>query len=69
MDNKGIIERLRSYMKRESLTHAAAAKQWEVHVSMVDHVLRGTRQPSKQMLESVGYEKAPLTYRRKARSK
>lgn len=69
LENKGIVAKLLVYMRQEKLTRAAAAKKWGVSVSMVDHVIRGIRQPSKQMLESVGYEKAPLTYRRKKKEK
>lgn len=69
LDSQGIVNKLLVYMRQEKLTRAKAAKQWDVSVSMVDHVLRGIRQPSQSMLDAVGYEKAPLTYRRKARSK
>lgn len=69
MDSKGIVQKLLVYMRQEKLTRGQAALQWDVSVSMVDHVIRGIRQPSQSMLDAVGYEKAPLTYRRKARSK
>ena len=69
LDNKGIVTKLLVYMRQEKLTRAAAAKKWDVSVSMVDHVIRGIRQPSQSMLDAVGYEKAPLTYRRKKKEK
>lgn len=69
LDSQGIAGKLLLYMRQEKLTRAEAAVRWGVSVSMVDHVIRGIRQPSKSMLDAVGYEKAPLTYRRKARSK
>lgn len=69
MEKVDIIAEFRAHIARYYVNRTKAAEHWGVSVSFLDKIAKGERQPSKKMLDDMGYEKAPLTYRRKARSK
>lgn len=71
MQKTDIIELLRDYIWRKKMTQKEAAASWGCNVSMVWHVLRGVREPTKAMLDSIGYERVEpvVTYRRKKKEK
>ena len=67
MQKDKVIELLREYIWSKRITQKEASVQWGCNVSMVWHVLRGVREPTKAMLDSIGYERVEpvVTYRRK----
>ena len=71
MQKDGVIQLLRDYIYKEKITQQQAADRWGCNVSMVWHVLRGVREPTKAMLDSIGYERVEpvVTYRRKKKEK
>ena len=65
-----IIAELRAHIGRHySNNRTRAAEHWKVSLSFMDKIMKGERKPNQAMLDEMGYEKAPLTYRRKVRSK
>lgn len=65
-----IIAELRAHIGRHyGNNRTRAAEHWKVSLSFMDKIMKGERKPNQAMLDEMGYEKAPLTYRRKARSK
>lgn len=67
MQKDGVIKLLRDQIYKDKITQQQAADKWGCNVSMVWHVLRGVREPTKAMLDSIGYERVEpvVTYRRK----
>lgn len=67
MQRDKVIELLREYIWRKRITQKEAAAEWGCNVSMVWHVLRGVREPTKAMLDSIEYERVEpvVTYKRK----
>lgn len=71
MKKPEIIEALREHLYKQRMTQKEAAVKWECNVSTVWHVMRGVREPTKAMLDSIGYERVEpvVTYRRKKKEK
>lgn len=71
MQKDGVIMLLRDYIYKEKITQQQAANRWGCNVSMVWHVLRGVREPTKAMLDAIEYERIEpvVTYRRKKKEK
>jgi hypothetical protein len=65
-----IVAELRAHIGRHfDNNRTKAAAHWDVSLSFMDKIMKGERKPSQAMLDDMGYEKAPLTYRRKKKER